>query len=140
MILDNIMLWLPNEVDSSYGTVISSQGVVDEVSLIFEDSKFTAKDAIKVLGKPSDVMISIDLTKPDQKCTGMQLSYSETGTTVYLDTTKVFKGVEKSQLVTGFGFRSPEDLRNMQLDVQNYGTSVIVEWQGYKDYCEVIGQ
>jgi hypothetical protein len=140
------MLWRTNEadwtskVDSSHGTVTFSQGVVDSVSLIFEDSKFTAKDAIKVLGKPSDVMISIDLTKPDQKCAGMQLSYSETGTEVLLDTTPIFKGVEKSQSVIGFWFRSPEDLRNMQLDVQNYGTSMVVEWQGYKDYCEVIGQ
>jgi hypothetical protein len=140
MPLDNIIIWMPNEVDSSHGTVTFSQGIVDGVQLSFENRKFAASDAIKVFGEPSDVMISIDITKPNHKCTGMQLSYSETGTEVLLDTTPIFKGVEKSQSVIGFWFRSPEDLRNMQLDVQNYGTSMVVEWQGYKDYCEVIGQ
>jgi hypothetical protein len=140
MPLDNIIIWMPNEVDSSHGTVTFSQGIVDGVQLSFESRKFAASDAIKVFGEPSDVMISIDLTKPNHKCTGMQLSYSETGTEVLLDTAPIFKGVEKSQSVIGFWFRSPEDLRNMQLDVQNYGTSMIVEWQGYKDYCEAISQ
>ena len=137
--LDNNILWLPSEVDSSNGSVTFSEGIVDSLQLFFGNSKFIASDAIKILGEPSDVMISIDLTKPN-RCAGMQLSYSETGTMVYLDTTQVFKGVEKSQSVTGFWFRSPEDLRNMQLNVQNSGISMVVKWQGYKDYCEGILQ
>ncbi len=139
MPLDNIIIWLPSEVDSSNGTVSFSQGIVDGVELIFENSKFIASDAIKVLGEPSDVMISIDLSKP-QKCGGVQLSYSETGTMVILDATRTFKGVEKSQSVTGFWFRYPEDLRNMQLNIQNDGVSMVVKWNGYKDYCDVISQ
>jgi hypothetical protein len=139
MPIDNILIWLPSEVDSSNGTVSFSQGVVDGVQLFFENSKFIASDAIKVFGEPSDVMISIDPTKP-QKCGGVQLSYSETGTMVYIDTTQTFKGVAKSQSVTGFWFRSPEDLRNMQSNVQNDGIAMVVKWQGYKNYCEFISQ
>jgi hypothetical protein len=139
MPLDNIIIWLPSEVDSSNGTVSFSQGSVDGVKLFFENSKFIASDAIKIFGEPSDVMISIDSTKP-QKCGGVQLSYSQTGTMVYLDVTQAFKGAEKSQSVTGFWFRSPEDLRNMQSNVQNDGISMVVKWQGYKNYCEVISQ
>ena len=139
MPLDNILIWLPNEVDSSNGTVGFSQGIVDGVQLFFEHSKFIASDAVKVFGEPSDVMISIDQTKP-QKCRGIQLSYSETGTMVYLDPTQAFKGVEKSQSVTGFWLRSPEDLLDMQSNVQNDGISMVVKWQGYKDYCEFISR
>jgi hypothetical protein len=140
------ILWRTNEadwtnrVDSSHGTVTFSQGVVNSVQFFFENSKFTADDVIKVFGDPTDVMISIDLTKPNHKCAGMQLSYSETGTMIYLDTTQAFKGVEKSQSVTGLWFRSPEDLRDMQLAVQHHGTSAVTNWQGYKDYCEAISQ
>lgn len=133
------MLWRINEVDSSYGTVTFSQDSVDSVQLFFEKSKFIASDATKVFGEPSDVMISIDPTKP-RKCGGIQLAYSETGTMVYLDTTQAFKGAEKSQSVTGFWFRSPEDLRSMQSNVQNDGISMVVKWQGYKDYCDFISQ
>jgi hypothetical protein len=139
MPLDTILIWLPSEVDSSNGSVSFSQGIVDGVELFFENSKFITDDAIKVFGEPSDAMISIDPTKP-RKCGGVQLSYSETGTMVLLDTTQTFKGVEKSQSVTGFWFRSPEDLRSMQSNIQNDGISTIVKWQGYKDYCEFISQ
>ncbi len=139
MPLDNILIWLPSEVDSSNGTVSFSQGIVNGVQLFFENSKFIASDAIKIFGEPSDVMISIDPTKP-RKCGGIQLSYSETGTMVYLDTTQDFKGAEKSQSVTGFWFRSPEDLRSMQNNAQNDGISMVVKWQGYKDYCDFIPQ
>lgn len=135
----NIILWRTNEVDSSYGTVTFSQDIVSDVQLFLEKSKFIASDTIKVFGEPSDVMISIDPTKP-RKCGGIQLSYSETGTMVYLDTTQAFKGVEKSQFVTGFWFRSPEDLKSMHSNIQSDGISMVVEWQGYKDYCEVIPQ
>lgn len=139
MPLDNIIVWLPSEVDSSNGTISFSKGIVDGVQLFFENSKFIADDAIKVFGEPSDVMISIDPTKP-QECGGIQLSYSETGTMIYLDATQAFKGIEKSQSVTGFWFRSPEDLLNMQSNIQNDGISMVVKWQGYKDYCEFISQ
>ena len=135
----NIMIWRTNEVDSSYGTVTFSQDIVDSVQLFFEKSKFISSDAIKVFGEPSNVMISVDPTK-QRKCGGIQLSYSETGTRVYLDTTQAFKGAEKSQSVTGFWFMSPEDLRSIESDGQNNGISVVVKWQGYKDYCEFISQ
>ena len=139
MPFDNILIWLPSEVDSSNGTVSFSQGVVDGVQLFFENSKFIASDAIKIFGEPSDVSIAINPNKP-RKCGGIQLTYSETGTMVYLDTTQTFIGVEKSQSITGFSFSSPEDLQSLQIFGQNSGISIVVKWQGYKDYCEFISQ
>ena len=138
--LSTIFLWDINEVDSSYGTISFSKGVVDRVHLYFKEPKFTAKDTIAVLGEPTDVMISVDLTKSSGQCLGTQLAYSTTGVLVWLDMTQVHKGVERSQLVKGFWFESPEELRNMQIKVQNDGTSIVVEWQGYKDYCKVISR
>ena len=139
-LINNVLFWEINEVDSTYGTISFSNGVVDSVHFFFEEPKFTAKDTIAVLGEPTDVMISVDLTKSSDRCLGTQLAYSTTGVMVYLDTTQARKGVERSQLVKGFWLRSPEELRNMQTKVQNDGTSIVVEWQGYKDYCKVISQ
>ena len=137
VILDS-MLWRINDVDSSYGTVTFSQGVVDGMLLFFEESEFTAKDAIQVLGEPLDVMISIEANESQRQCAGIQLSYPEIGVLAYLDTTETFKGVAKSQSITGFRFMSPADLQNLQLNVQQDEIATVVDWQGYKDYCETI--
>lgn len=137
VILD-FMLWRANDADSSYGTVTFSHGVVEDMLLFFEDNKFTAKDAIRVSGEPSDVMISIEVTESQRQCAGIQLSYPDIGVQAYLDTTQVFKGVAKSQSITGFRFMSPKALQDMQLNVQHDGIATVVDWQGYKDYCEAV--
>src|SRR5512145_1378920 len=48
MPLDDTILWLPSEVDSSNGTVTFSHGIVNGVQLFFESSKFIASDAITI--------------------------------------------------------------------------------------------
>jgi hypothetical protein len=137
VILD-FMLWRTNDVDSSYGTVTFSHSVVENMLLFFENSKFTAKDIINVLGEPSDVMISIEVNESQLQCARMQLSYPDIGVQAYLDTTLVFKGVAKSQLITGFRFMSSKALQDLQLNVQRDGIAMVVDWQGYKDYCEMV--
>jgi hypothetical protein len=131
VILDSL-LWLVNETDSTYGTVTFSNGIADDVTVFFNDKKFTVAEAVEVLGGPSEVMIAMDASVPKGQCSGMQLSYPEKGVIVYIDVNQAFKGVRESQFISGFRFMSPSSLQNMQL------YDVLVDWQGYKDYCEII--
>lgn len=124
---------LPDGVDA--GSVMFGENKVSEIFLLIDGkSGFSVDDLLAIIGEPIKVGVSwggpIELVKP---CLGITLQYPNEGIMAFLNADNESKGVSENQSISILRITSIPD--SGQFTVYDF---VVVEWQGYKDYCQSI--
>ncbi len=127
---ESFINWVSGTSDQSdNGSLKFYEGIVDDISVRFALESLTVEDFTKVIGEPEFVRIAKAFSS-ESDCAGASLVYSDLGLDVFLYPDKELTGVEKSQSVNLVIFLSPRLLEN-----RNVTDSVMLEWDGYRDYC-----
>jgi hypothetical protein len=110
------------------GTFSVVDGVVQE-SYLSLNEVIKVNDLVTIFGTPTYVLVD-----GVRDCLGTSLWFKDYGVFVYLDSPdKSFKGVDKTQStvllrLTAVGAIDEDQIYDVTL----------VEWDGYKDYCEIV--
>lgn len=125
----NHISWKAPSVDGlSAGNIFLTDNVVSEI-LLFPDLTvgLNVDKLFESLGKPTWVQVFQD---PNNSCLGISLIYSSSGTYVKLDLLDNLKGVRPTQNILVLRFLDPRLTEHW-----NAYDSILLEWDGYKDYC-----
>ena len=131
--------WVATNEESSdgvsRGNVLFVDGVVVEILVAFDEkNNFEVQDLIEVLGLPKWVAASWGgPVQSNLPCMGVSLHFPDKGVIAVLNNKTDFKGVSQDQLVSL--------LRLVPVPVDNKWQvydAVLVEWNGYQDYCQSV--
>lgn len=127
---NNHMSWKAASVDGlSEGNIFFSDKNSASEILLYPDMRvgLDAEKLFEILGEPTWVQVYQD---PNNSCRGIDLIYSKTGILVTMELGDNSKGVQPSQNILFVRILDVVLTENW-----NANDSILLEWEGYKNYC-----
>ncbi|MBN2116320.1 MAG: hypothetical protein JW730_07110 [Anaerolineales bacterium] len=127
---NNHISWKATSIDGlSEGNIFLSDNIVSEI-LLYPDKRanFSTKNLFEILGEPTWAQVFQD---PNNSCLGIDLIYSKAGVAVTLNAADNSKGVQSSQSIFFLRILDTE-----LTEKWNANDSILIKWEGYKDYCQ----